>query len=357
MKKFIRLLKGDTKRIFIGKMPYIFITLLFLFAMAIIVISLIPNEDSELYQKGKSSYGVREYTTFEELNTTIIGEKENYLQSVALLDLDIEQENVTANDIKYRQYQIDTLNRTIITMQYLYDNQISFERYQDYYSVDNMTMNQKDSETNLYSVLVLFATIAIGFITVIRASVYLPSEIKDGKSKIMFTLPLKRVKYLIYRFLFIFLQSVALLIAYAIFFAIVLLIIYGGDDVLLFATANTVFGLSYIPTVFFILIFSLLQLFAYTLFAYCISLLFLKRVLPLIISVFILFGNSIVEPLINLIFGDISKYFISNNLTPLKAFTYISHISFFGILLILALYLVPLSLISLYKIKKQDIFN
>lgn len=354
MKTFWKIFIADSKRVLLGKFPYIFVFVILLITIAFLCCIEFVNREADLSNQ-KSFYGIKQYKTLQQLNDDLAVKRESFLQLKEQFETDIKQENLTLTEIKKFEEQVNSLNRTIMTMQYLSDNNISFSRYQDYYNLQTFGPSDRRSESKNVISLIMVITVLIGIMTVIKAARIIPGEIKESKSKIMLTLPLGRIQYAVYRLLITFFQSAILMIAYSIILAFFCFLFYGGDDVLIFASANTVFGLSYIPSVLYILLFSLIQIFAVTVIAYSISLLFQSRLWAMLISLFVCYGSEIINFIINLFFKDMTKYVFSNNLTPLKAYTELNADTVSFSLFVLLSYIVIISIIAFIKFAKQDI--
>lgn len=349
--RFFKLLVNDTKKTLKNKFTYIFIGLILIVHIGCLIIPYIVPDYENNY---KSSYGINEYNTIEELSDRILQLEETYKSTEEQLALDIKNEDLTISETKNAKINLKTASRQILTYKYLYEHKIEYSRYQDYGFLQTL-MVSKYSGLNSTMGVMFFISYIIGFITLLRAAIVIPSEIKDGQYKLLFTLPVNRYKYLIYKCLFIILQSAALMIISSIVAAVFYGVLHGFNDVLVFATADYAFGLSYFLAVLFILLFFIITISIYAITAFCISILINNRIFSLILSLLIIYITDIPSSLIELISKGSSKYLLTVNFNPLNAFIGVENNSVFMSLLIVVLYLAPLIAVSLIKFKKQDI--
>ncbi|MDD4003218.1 MAG: hypothetical protein PHE12_03395 [Clostridia bacterium] len=362
MNRFIRLLLADTKRLFFGKKIYIIFALCIIFSIAIYISSF--NSDNDDNQINKSSYNIQKYENMAQLADFIEAARQEYQKESDKLHEDIELANLTQNEIKYKQNVIGSLKRTLMTAEYLFNNNIAYENYQDYGFISNIGMSQR-SGILIFNIIIYCVTLGLVILSIIRAATYIPNEICSGRYKITFTVPLKRSKYVLYRFLFIFLQSAIFLTAYAIMTALISAILYGAKDVLIFGTKDYVFGLGYIFASMFLLLFYLFHLFVLCVLALSLSLLINNRIVPLLLTLFIYLGDKLIFQIISLlifVFNGFNSYdfnilpwLFGSNIQPLNAFTGIANNSIFIYIGISLIYLLPISAATLFKFTRQDI--
>lgn len=346
-----KFLKIELRKIF--KTPFfIIMTALFLFSILFGAIY-VEFSSSSFQEKTQIKYGVEQYVSFEELEQRIAKEKENLEIEEKML-----QESISINDysdiIEEKQIRIDNMKTNIYAMQVLLEKRINYDNVQAY---RNFSIN------NGASILLSFngiGAIIIFFISAIKISLIIPSEIKEGQAKFTFILPMGRIKYALYKLFANITSSFSLLILCSFFATIICSIFFPIKNVfIIFASPYKAICLSFLSSMFLQLVFSLITLTAFCSFAFAISLLFQNQIISLLITLIFVFWGSIINMFSNILGNKLEflKYLLAYNLHIDKIFYNQNANPIWLSGLILAMYLgifVPLALV---KFKKQDILN
>ncbi len=347
---FIKLFANENKRVL--KSPVFYIC-----AGAILVITLLFSINTSNNNKVQPSenmiYGIEKYSSFEELSIRLDENKALLDKEVKTFEEGLSINLFTKEQIQLRKANIEYLQQIVIVEEYLFENNIEFNHATSYKSHFTESAN---SVLNEYLILV---GIFLAIIAVFRISIAIPNEIKDGQSKLMLTLPVSRSKYVVYKGLIYFLQSIMFLLAYTLIALIITVVFFNPNGLLIFATNKTVFALSILSAALLQYFFSSILILGVSIVTLGISLLILNKIGSLFLSLIICFGGKPFE-LIESMFSNTSKissFFVSSNFNIARKFEKLTANAWWVSLLILFAYCIVLIFVALFKFNRQDIKN
>ena len=298
-------------------------------------------------------YGILEYKTSEQLENNLINAKSNLQKQIDSLEYEDSINALTNEQKDFRKHQIEESTLQVNVMNYLYENKIPFSQAAQYNSYKGK------SGISVLNHCFIIATVFIGIVTIIRLSVDMPNELKEGQAKLTLTLPITRTRYALYRLLSITGQSVILFLAYALFALAITFLFYPTAETLIFANKSGAFGTGAAISMFIQSVFAIIAIIGYGVFAFTVSLLTLNKIATLLISIPICFAGKVVE-IVESMFSKnnlFSKCFISSNFSVQQSYVSLQANSIFLSITILFLYLLALSTIALFKFKRQNIVN
>ncbi len=346
---FRKLFMSESKRIIKTPVFFIIAGLLVVFTIVFCIVAA-TNDESE--NSENAVYGVTEYATFDELAEKLDNAEKSLTEKQDALERDIEIKAVTKEQIARRREDIRFESRTVNVMRVLIEKQIPFKDAAQY----NTSSAHSISIMNHCFVI---GAIFIGLAAIVRLSVAMPGEVKEGQAKLMLTMPVTRTKYALFKVSLAFLQSAILLFGYVVFAIIIAAIFFGVSGVLVFANSETAFTLGIIPAALLQMSFAVVSLIGYHLIAFTLSLLTLNKIATLLISLPICFGGILIEFIESAFTRQpvFSRVFISSNLTIQKVFENPSANPVWLAGIVLFAYLAVLTVASFSKFKRQDVLN
>jgi len=340
----------ELKRIY--KSP-LFIAIVIILLCLIIFGTIYININISKYDgTNKIIYGITKYESFEELEQRIIDEKESLTIEQQMLKETLSYDIQDKDIIKVKQDRISYMETNINAMSLLLEKRINFENVKAY-----RDFNIKNGTSVMMSFNLIIAII-IFIISAIKIAIIIPSEIKEGQSKLTLTLPIGRINYALYKLVANLIFLLSLLIFFSVFSAIVCAIFFPVKDVfILFASPYQAICLSFMPSMFLQLAFSIITLIAVSLISFSISLLFRNQIVSLLLTLLFGLWGLVLDLFNNIISGNFIKYLLSYNLHIDKIFYNQTANPIWISALILVIYLGTILILSLLKFKKQDILN
>lgn len=340
----------ESLRIIKSLVFYVITGILIAFTLIMFIVSVTDkNDNSNEY----AIYGIYAYETFEQLENNLTNAKSNLQKQIDSLEYEDSINALTKEQKDFRKRQIEDLTLQVNVMNYLYDNKISFSQAAQYNSYKDK------SGVSILNHCYIIATVLIGLVTIIRLSVAMPNEIKEGQAKLTLTLPMSRPRYALYRLLSITVQSVILFLTYALFALALTYLFYPTAGTLIFANQSGTFGTGAVMSMLIQSAFALISIIGYGVFAFTVSLLTLNKIATILISIPVCFAGKVIEIIESMFSRNniFSRWFISSNFSVQQSYSNPRTNSVLLSIIVLVIYLLTLSIIALLKFKRQDIVN
>lgn len=329
---------------------YIIIGILTVFTLIMFIVSVTDkNDDSNEY----AIYGILEYKTFEQLENNLTNAKNSLQKQIDSLEYEDSINALTNEQKDFRKRQIEDSTLQVNVMNYLYENKIPFSKAAQYNSYKGK------SGISVLNHCFIIASVFIGIVTIIRLSVAMPNELKEGQAKLTLTLPISRTRYVLYRLLSITGQSVILFLAYALFALAITYLFYPTAGTLVFANKSRAFGTGAAMSMLIQSVFAIISIIGYGVFAFTVSLLTLNKIATLLISIPVCFAGKVVEIVESMFSRNnlFSRFFISSNFSVQQSYLSLQANSILLSIVVLFSYLLIMVIIALFKFKRQDIVN